>query len=220
VPSAALAAPVDVASDHVALRAFDRYVKAELLNVPAGQRADDAFVSSISSGCHGVLTPLASLPSGAFNTSAVTAFFEEAGGDLALAADVPNLVPLRHLSKALSKLRWSSVRTKATVARAASAERTLFSLAPSDLCADARALAANPEAVPPGTVQWLATVGGDGSADKAAFTAFFKVLGRFLRPGDARVSKDIASVSRQFGAARQNLQRAEAQKLLAALGLS
>jgi hypothetical protein len=44
----AAAAPVDVASEHVAVRAFDRYLRGQIADVPAPRQLENAFVASIS----------------------------------------------------------------------------------------------------------------------------------------------------------------------------
>jgi hypothetical protein len=84
----------------------------------------------------------------------VLAFIKEVGSDLAVEINAASRGRLARMTKALSRLPWSSKSTKTTVTRFLEAQHSLFSLAPSDLCADADALAANPEATPPGTLQW------------------------------------------------------------------
>lgn len=46
--ASAVAAPVDVASEHVAVRAFDRFLRGLVSDIPADRQSDDAFVTSIS----------------------------------------------------------------------------------------------------------------------------------------------------------------------------
>jgi len=49
--STALAAPVDVASDHVLIRAYQTFLAGVLSDVPNWRNADDAFISNISVSC-------------------------------------------------------------------------------------------------------------------------------------------------------------------------
>ncbi|HEX4282777.1 MAG TPA: hypothetical protein VHZ27_18550, partial [Solirubrobacteraceae bacterium] len=52
---------------------------------------------------------------------------------------------------------WSSPRTASTVKRYLTVQTSLFALAPSDVCTDARALAASgARTIPSGTAQWVA----------------------------------------------------------------
>ena len=215
----ALAASVDTASDHVAVRAFDRYVKAELASVPASRRADQSFVNSISAHCRNALAPLAHRPASAINTKAARAFINETVLDVVVEATVPLRRPLSRIAHTLSGLRWSTQRVTAIVAAFPAAERRLFSIAPSDLCADARAFARNPHAAPPGTRHFVARVKHvSGLANRAGFR-FGEVLGAFHGPRDKRVIRDIGRVTNRLLAADKRLAAAEEGKLLGALGL-
>ena len=82
----ALAAPVDVRSGHVALRALDRYLREQLSTVPIARRDDRAFVASVSSRCRNVLAAYAKLPASQVNTSAAFTFGQEAGADVVVVA--------------------------------------------------------------------------------------------------------------------------------------
>jgi hypothetical protein len=148
----------------------------------------------------------------------VLAFIKEVGSDLAVEINAASRGRLARMTKALSRLPWSSKSTKTTVTRFVEAQHSLFSLAPSDLCADADALAANPETTPPGTLQWVATKGNASRATTAGNTAFVKMLGSFADASDAPVFKDIVAQSKRFVMAYKPLIKAEATKLLATLG--
>jgi hypothetical protein len=87
--------------------------------------------------------------------NAEAAFAFEIGRDTALVASKPNRIPLTHMTRVLSKLRWSSKSATATVTHFLATEHNFFCLAPSGLCTDASALAANTQVTPPGTGQWL-----------------------------------------------------------------
>lgn len=93
---------VDAASDHAATLAYHRFLSA---TVAPSRRADDAFVSSISTSCPNVLAAVNLLPAGSFSRSAVLAFGEEMAGDLTLAAVAPWHGPFAKLAAALRRLR-------------------------------------------------------------------------------------------------------------------
>ncbi len=214
----AAAAPVDVASEHVAVRAFDRYLRGRIADVPAARQLENAFVASITASCQGVLTPVFRLPQGSLKPDTVLAFIEEISGDLTVEIDAASHGRLARMTRALSHLPWSSKRTKATVTRFLDAQHRLLSLAPSNLCADANALAANPQVTPPGTLQWVATLGTASRATTAGNAAFLKMLGRFADASDAPVFKDIAGLPKRFVRAYKPLLKAAATKLLTTLG--
>lgn len=213
------AAPVDKASDHVAIRAFDRYLKASGASLTASRRADRAFVRSISARCRNVLAPLASRAAGSVNAKAVKLFVDESVFDLVDKANAPIRQPFSRLAQTLSSLRWSSAGAARAVAAFAPAERRVFSLAPSDLCADAHAFGANPHVTPSGTRRWVAKW---RSANKAAGRAAFRlgqVLGFFHGPADVGALRDIGRRANRLSVADKALERAQATSLLGALGL-
>ena len=216
----ALAAPVDVRSGHVALRALDRYLRQQLSAVPIGRRDDRAFVASVSSRCRNVLAAYAKLPMGQVSTSAAFTFGEEVGLDVAVVAYAANRTAYTKLNRTLSRLRWSSHRTKATVKRVMASEHAVLSLAPSDICSDATALAANPQTAPPATLRWLSGVVRANDADGRALSAFSNAAARFATPADVPLLKDIIRVSDRVSSAQQALARTEGRKLLRALGIS
>jgi hypothetical protein len=217
--TSAVAAPVDVASDHVALRAFDRYLRGQASDAPAARQSADAFVASISANCPSVLSGTGIHQTGSL-TNAEAAFAFEIGGDIAVVAAKPNRIPLAHMTRVLSKLRWSNKSTTATVTHFLATEHNFFYLAPSELCTDASALAANTQVTPPGTGQWLTTFVPAVRAANARSTAFVKTLRRFEDAEDVPVIKDIARVAGRVGSAAQTLANAEVPKLLAALGVA
>jgi hypothetical protein len=124
------------------------------------------------------------------------------------------------MTETFSKLRWSAKGFAAIVARFPVAEHKLFSLSPSDLCGDARALAANPRATPPGTRQFVATVGRDSNAAKKAGAALGEVLGLLHGRADASVIQDLGRLGKRLASADQKLATAEILKVFKALGLT
>jgi hypothetical protein len=213
------AAPADRASDHVAIRAFDRYLKASGASLPASRRADQAFVRSISARCRNVLAPLASRPASSVNAKALKLFVDESVFDLVDRSNAPIRQPFSRLAQTLSTLRWSSAGAAHAVAAFAPAERRVFSLAPSDLCADARAFRANPHITSAGTRRWVANW---QRANKAAGRAAFRlgeVLGFFHGPADVGALRDIGRRANRLSAADKTLERAQETSLLGALGI-
>jgi hypothetical protein len=221
LPSAAIAAPVDRTSDHVALRAYQRYFSWLVSQAPAWRRDGDAFVASISGSCPNVLAAVNLLPVSSVNKGAVTSFGEEIGADLGAVANVSSRVPLGNMAKTLSGLRWSSHQTSEQIKRFLAATRKLVRLAPSDVCADARALAAsNAQVTPPGTLRFLATVGRVSSAARAGGSAFETILARFQTAADRPVIDGINRLKHRLTSALRAFATAEVGKVLSALGLS
>lgn len=219
--SAGAATARDAASGRAALRAYRRYVSGLVLDIPAWRRADDAFVASISTGCPNVLAAMPVLTSGSVNQSAVTAFGQELVTDLEVVARASDRVPLARMANALTRLRWSSQRTSAKVKRYLASYRALFGLSPSDVCADAQALAAsNAQTTPPGTLKWLAIYSRDEKPAAATGLAFVRLLNRFRTPADLPEIAAINRLSARAQSAITALLAAEAPKLLSALGIS
>jgi hypothetical protein len=221
LPAAAAAAPIDTASDHVALAAYGHYLQGALSNLPAARSADNAYVASIATACPNVLAALNLLPAQGINRAAGIAFGEELGGDLLVATYRVERAPLATLSAALTRLPWSSPQTSGTIESFLTAQRNLFHLGPSHLCADAKALAAsNLRRTPRGTLRWLARFGRLLSAQQTHVGPFLRALEQFQAPDDAaQVDANNRRVG-QIMAAFPALVRTEATKLESALGLS
>jgi hypothetical protein len=217
--ASAVAAPIDRASDHVALRAFDRYIHATLTSLPAAKRSDQAYVRSISASCGNALAPLSSKPASALNKTAARAFFEETVFDLVDRANLPLRGPLARMAQTLSRLQWSSPRIRAIINAFPAAEGALFAVAPSDLCTDARAFAANPRAEPAGTRHWLPMFLHASRRANKAGGGLGVVLGAFHGPRDASVLRDLGRQAKRLGAADKRLETTEEARLLRALGL-
>jgi hypothetical protein len=215
----ALAAPVDKASDRTAVHAFSHYVKATIASLPASKRADEAFVHSISARCGNALARLNSVPVSAGNPKATKTFVEETVLDLADAGDAPLKAPLARLAGALSRTRWSTRQVADAVGAFPAAQHRAFSIAPSNLCADARAFAAHPKVAPAATKHWVAKFqGANRAATRAAFR-FGEVLGVFRSPSDAGTLKALGPLTKRLTAATKKLAAAEEKNLLRALGL-
>ena len=58
IPSWASGASIDTTSDHVALQAYGRFAQGVLSGLPAGRRADTAFVADTLHRCAHALAPI------------------------------------------------------------------------------------------------------------------------------------------------------------------
>ncbi len=217
----AAAAPVDAASDHAATVAYHRYLSALVSNIPASRSADDALISSIAGSCPNVLAAVNLLPVSSVNKSALLAFGEEIGGDVAVAALEPDRGVPAQLARALTPLRWSSRQSSKTITRYLASTRKFFGLRPSDLCGDAQTLAASAaQATPPGTLQWLASFGRYGTAWGNATSAFIKLLERYQTQADGALITEINQLVRRWRSLVDSLATTEVPKLASALGIS
>jgi hypothetical protein len=204
----------------VALGALQRYYTMLLADAPLSQQGDEAFVASVSASCPNVLAAINLLPSASISRASVVAFGEELGADLVLARFVPaKRAALAVLTRTITALRWSTRGSATTIIRSLVAERRYFALPPSDLCADARALAAaNAQSTSPGTLKFLSTFGR--IAPEEGLTGVIRTLRRFVTAADDRVVTAVNRASEGLVAARTALVHAEAPKLIAALGLT
>lgn len=221
LPAAADAAPIDTASDHVALSAYGRYLQGVLSGLPAARSADNAYIASIATACPNVLAAVNLLPARAVNRATAIALGEELAGDLVVGAYHAARAPLVAFSATLTRLPWSNPQTSATIKSFLSAQRKLFHLGPSHLCSDAKALAAsNARRTPPATLRWLARFGRLSSAENARSGPFLAVLQRFQAPDDGSQIDANNRLVGSFMAAFPALIRNETTKLASALGLS
>jgi hypothetical protein len=214
------AAPLDARSDHVALRAWRSYLSGIESAIPSARRADDAFVATLSRSCPNVLAPLNFLALTPTNRAVFTALGEEVGGNLTPVAVVPKR-PLASMTRTLSRLRWSRRQTGQTIQRYLAAAKEFSQLSPSDLCADAGAMAAsNASTTPPATLNWLAMYARDENATVKGTSAFMAVLTGYAGSGEGAVIKSVHNLAIRANSDLVKLIRAEAFKALAALGLS
>jgi hypothetical protein len=219
--ASALAAPVDVASDHALVHAYKAFLHGALSDVPAWRQADDAYRSNISASCPNVLAAVNLLPSSQINQAAATAFGEEVAGDLLVSQGPLMLDRLSKLQTSISRLRWSNGKARATVNRYLSAGKALYSMAPSDLCADATAFAASgAKTTPPGTLGWLATFGTLDDRNGTAGGALRALVGKYHSSRDTGSVKDVLKLLNRLQAVESNVLQDEGSKLLPALGLT
>jgi hypothetical protein len=215
----ALAAPIDVASDQVALSAYDRYVTALVAGVGSGNRADLQYVASVRLDCGGVLAPLASRSPGQVSQSALLDLGEEIGGDLAIELHTEAMTPFSRLTTAIGRLRWSLRRTGQTVMSFLSAVQASLLVPLSDLCADVRSLASQPTQEPAGTRLFLANYLPAARLAKQRLAPFLAVLARYATPNQASLIGTIRRLVAQFNATAKADETANGASALNALGL-
>lgn len=215
----AAAAPVDVASDHIALTAYSAYVGALVTDTEAGRTSAGAYVQNVRHSCGGALRHLSTAAHKSVSASALLAFGQEIGGDLAIRFDTEAVTPFSTLSGALTPLRWSRTATDRTVSSFLNAERASLQIAQSNLCPDARALATHPGVEPAGTTRFLATYLPAAALAKGRLGPFLAVLSRYQTASEAGVIGSIRALAAQFSSTEKVVVTTDDTALVAALGL-
>jgi len=219
LPASAAAAGVDQRSDHAALTAYRTYLHGIGARIPAVRKAESAYVSSIATRCAGALDPLNHATTSSINQTALFDFGEELGGSAFVVAYSPAQAPFATFAATLEKLHWSSPQTAKAVNRYLTAQNRLFALAPSDVCTDARALAASvAETIPPGTAQWVAEFRRDAIAQQSAAGAFAKVLEEFETPADKAIVASDNGLLQSLTVKLKGVATSGATKILNTLG--
>ncbi len=219
-PAAAIAARLDVASDHTALTAYHHYLTALVDRLGSGRLDDRGFTESVRQHCGRVLAPLRTTSEGRVSPSAVRDFGEEIGGDLAVEFHAEAMPAFRQLSATLDGLQWSRPQTSDAVSALVDAIRGSLQVPVSNLCADARELAAHPDAVPHGTSVFLAAYLPAAELAKQRLAPFLKVLERFQTAGEAREIGEIDRLVAQFNATSGTVENTDSAAIVAALGLA
>lgn len=219
-PAAAGATQRDKTSATAALRAYRTYMTHLVAEQPAWEAKASTLVASITAGCPNVLAPLNLLPLTQIDQGALTAFGEEAGGDLSLDAAQADVANFERLVRTLDRLRWSSRTARSGVTRFVKAGRAYFAFAQSDLCGDARALAAdNGASTPPGTLIWLANFSGVTAERERGLVALQRTVRRFETPVDGGLISRINQLASRDGNEEQAFVTGQIPKILTAFGL-
>ena len=220
-PAGAGAAPIDTASDHAALVAYNGYIEGLLSSLPPSRVAMAGYVSSISASCPNVLAPIAALPPGSVNNGALLAVAGELGEDLAAASYPALRAPLARFAATLVHLRWSSSQTGRTMRGFVAALRGVFALRPSHLCSDLQAFVGSVgQTTPPGTLHYLARFARVQSVQESRLNAFIAATKQFLSPSDAGLVGDINRASKRYAGSAKAILNPQATRLLTALGLA
>jgi hypothetical protein len=216
--ASAAAAPVDVKSAHLGLRAYRAYLSSTVGNLDAAIKGDNAFIGGIAAKCPNVLSNLNSLPEDQVNQDVLTQFGKEIGADLVLAALAPYQKPLATLTHRVERLRWSSGARKRSIKRDLAAQRAIYELPPSDLCADASALAANNgQSLPSGTGFFLTTY--EKTARAAGLASLQSSLRRFHSKRDNKLYRTVRRSAIRGGNKLEGVVNSKLRTILGALGL-
>lgn len=216
----ASAASLDARSDHVALNAYRSYLQSLVSITPAWRRTATAYVSSISGECPHVLRSLKSAQPGTFSEAALIRFGIEAGGDLDVAT-YPLVQPaFAKLALSLDGLRWTGAGNRTAITHFLAAESGLLHLAPSNLCSDARALAAaHGRSTAPATRRFVTKYAHRTSVAGQDGASLLTVLKRYATPSESGTVTKINQLLKRWAATVQNRLVPEGKKLLTALGI-
>jgi hypothetical protein len=214
------ASSLDTSSDAAALRAYKTYLR-HLAAEPSQWRAKaDSYIASISASCPGALAPLLQSTS-APSRGALDAFSEEIAADLTLSSNSADRANFSHLANAIGRLRWTSRHTSALIATFVSSRRALDKAARSNLCSDAKTLAAEDgQSTPAGTRTWLAAFNRRSTAAQHGANGFDGILVRFATPADGSLIESISTLTDRVNAAVTPYLNSEVPKLMSALGIS
>jgi hypothetical protein len=212
---------VDNSSTLKANRAYETFLRSLVAQGPAWQTKANAFVASVTTNCPSVLAAVNMLPITAANGGSLRAFGQEMGTDVAASIDGADVASFERLAHTLTRLHWSGRRSRSAITRFITAGRGLLNLPPSDICTDARALAADSAVgTPPGTFTWLSTFARVSSTQHSALDGFLRVLERFDTPADRRIVNGINNLAVVVTSAQDSFLTGEVPKLGAALGLT
>jgi hypothetical protein len=157
----------DTASTKAFIASAERYDVLEAKRIPAINALQNAYLAHVSSACPDALAGAPALGSSVQRVGLLK-FRTEAGAALEIAALQPIRAITDRIAAVQERLRFSDPFVQFEVGFYASATPAYLALAPPDLCADARALAASDfkKLTPAGNVFWrdVATLLGPASA--------------------------------------------------------
>jgi hypothetical protein len=218
IPYSAAGASIDAASDHVALHAYGHFAQGILSGIPAGQRADEAFVADIRRRCAHALAPIDRVRTSPKQLGPALAFGEEIGADLTVVANLQDRRALTKLAAAISGLPWSGRSTSTVVQGYLAAQRQLLRLRPSDVCTDVHTLVRSRAKVQPrGTRRWLADFRRVVTSQQTQLSAFLAILERFHSPSDNASLRAVKGLVNRADQAAKRLATSEGEKLVSAL---
>ncbi len=213
-------ARTDAISGRAALTDYQSYLVALVNGESAGQQRALAFAAVIKARCAGALATVATLPTTEVDQLALSDLGEELGADLTLEYLSEANAPFAQLSAQLGALSWSQPAPALVVEGLLQAEGRMLALAPSALCADARALTHRPLTAPAGSLAFLNSYLRYSAVLKARFESFLALLSRYATPSDAAVITAIDRLVAQFDASSTAAEKTGATVLLTALGLT
>ena len=198
----ALAGPVVTRQDTASTKAFiassERYARLQAKRIPAINARQDAYVAHVSSGCPGALTGAPTLGSPRQRVGLLM-FRAEAGAALEIDALQPIRAVTDRIASVQERLRFSDPFVQFEVGFYASATPAYLALAPPDLCADARALAASDftKLTPAGNAFWhdLTTLLSPASVPS---TALLPLMRPYAPAAVAAALKSLPTLQRRF----------------------
>lgn len=196
-------APLDVASDRVALTLYASYLLTLLKQAPTGQVNDTTYIATISGsgGCGRALAPLAQtgtqLDAAERHTLNLLGF--EIGDDLSINFDLAALAPFTHFAAGLANLRWTRGSGGLPIVRRyIRAENNVLNMSPSGLCQDALLAAATPELVPAGTTLFLRQYGEASRAANGALAGLMRLMQSYADQADRSVVGRVGVLAREI----------------------
>ena len=216
--AAATATSPDRASEKVAVDAYLRYARATRAAAPAAQHNVDAYTTQVSSSCPNVLAPIEAGGPDNFDWPVLDKLFDEAHFDLDFVARRAFRAALKRFSSKAGALHWSAPAARKTIKDSLELERRALGQRQSDLCADARAVAANPDVAPPAAGAFVAAA--TRTANAAGLIGLERVLRRHANARQRQLLDAITSMFFEQQIELTDLDTARQQKLFAALGLA
>ena len=187
----ATAAPVDAHSAHLGLRAYRAYLSSLVSRLHVVKSNDAALVKTVRTNCLHVLTPVTKADDA--NKGAAEQFGNEVAADLLLTSFAAYRTPLATLTERIERLQWSRERTGRRIAAALDAQRQVFNLRPSDLCADATAFAASGgKSVSPATKAFVKNFNQVTSGDD--IRTVVRTLKHYRPAGDRKFQKQLDQI--------------------------
>jgi hypothetical protein len=139
--------------------------------------------------------------------------------DAAIASDAAVRPPLATLAAELERLRWSSAKTTAKVKRSLEAQARFVEQAPSEICADARAIAStNAQQTPVATLQFIANL--TALEKESGLRGVQDVLVAFATKNDRHEYTSARRRLERSAAAETTLLESVLSKIVAGLGLT
>ena len=197
--------------------AVDAFYRAELHDVGRVRTAQNAFISGISSGCHGTLPATDSQLTVAQGQVYVTVL-TEAGADLELQSVPARAAALRAQDRVFQHLRWSRSSIRRALAAQVRADRSLIAIAPSDLCADVKAATTSKYAtLAPATTRLIDSLDRLNSINVDSLQQLLTLMKPYTAPTERSAIKRLESLQSKVAHDLQVLNSASASRLAAAL---
>ncbi len=216
---------INARADRAAMGAYVAYLRALLVAMPSATLAEQSFAAATVASCRDALTPIADQTSvSSAWTQPLTDVGSELAADAALQFSNTMATALTTLQTTLSGLHWGTAAPAATVRRFLAAQGSLSTLAPSNLCGDVLAIAAQSgtqtPSTPPATQSFLTQYQSVSSSANTQLTAFVKLLDSFETPADRRLANRVNALARRVASASDQVVQGGIAGLKQALGIA